>query len=212
MSHSIYAQYVKRVLDIIVSLTGLLLLSWLMLIIWILVRIKLGKPAIYKQQRPGYQEKIFELYKFRTMTDERDKDGKLLPDEDRLTTFGKTLRSTSLDELPQLWNILRGDMSVIGPRPLLVSYLERYTPKQHHRHDVKPGLFGLAGVNGRNAQSWERKFKYDLEYVKHISFRLDVYIFIKCIVTVLKKEGIHENGSATATEFMGRKKTGKKTF
>lgn len=210
MSRKIYVKYIKRLLDLIVSFTGLILFSWLMLLTGILVRIKIGKPVIYKQQRPGYQEKIFSLYKFRTMTDERDAYGNLLPDEKRLTEFGSFLRSTSLDELPQLWNILRGDMSVIGPRPLLVSYLDRYTPQQHHRHDVKPGLFGLAGVNGRNAQSWESKFRYDLKYVKHISLRLDIYIFFKCITTVLKKEGIRENGNATASEFMGCKKTDKK--
>lgn len=210
MSRKIYVKYIKRLLDLLVSVTGLVLFSWLMLLTAILVRIKIGKPVIYKQQRPGYQEKIFSLYKFRTMTDARDAYGNLLPDEKRLTEFGRFLRSTSLDELPQLWNILRGDMSVIGPRPLLVSYLDRYTPRQHHRHDVKPGLFGLAGVNGRNAQSWESKFRYDLKYVQHISLRLDIYIFLKCIRAVLKKEGISENGNATASEFMGCKKTDKK--
>lgn len=210
MSRKIYVKYIKRLLDLLVSVTGLVLFSWLMLLTAILVRIKIGKPVIYKQQRPGYQEKIFSLYKFRTMTDARDAYGNLLPDEKRMTEFGRFLRSTSLDELPQLWNILRGDMSVIGPRPLLVSYLDRYTPRQHHRHDVKPGLFGLAGVNGRNAQSWESKFRYDLKYVQHISLRLDIYIFLKCIRAVLKKEGISENGNATASEFMGCKKTDKK--
>lgn len=206
MRHSFYAKYVKRILDILISFLGLLLLSWLMLILWILVRIKLGKPAIYKQERPGYKEKIFCLYKFRTMTDEIDESGNLLPDEKRLTKFGERLRSSSLDELPQLLNILKGDMSVVGPRPLLVSYLEKYTSEQHRRHDVRPGLFGLAGVNGRNAQSWERKFEYDIIYVDNISFKMDMHIFIKCVKTVLKQEGISEEGSLTASQFTGTKK------
>lgn len=205
MRHRFYAKYVKRAMDIVISFTGLVLLSWLMLILWILVRSKLGKPAIYKQQRPGYHERIFLLYKFRTMTDERDEEGNLLPDEKRLTKLGRVLRSTSLDELPQLWNILKGDMSIIGPRPLLVSYLERYTPEQHRRHDVRPGLFGLAGVNGRNAQSWESKFEYDIIYVDNISFKMDMHILIKCVKTVLKREGINEEGNSTASEFTGAK-------
>lgn len=203
MTHSFYARYVKRGIDILLSFLGILLLSWLFPIIWILVRIKHGKPAIYKQERPGYKEKIFCLYKFRTMTNERDAEGNLLPDEQRLTRFGRILRSTSLDELPQLWNILKGDMSIIGPRPLLVSYLDRYTPEQHSRHNVRPGLFGLAGVNGRNAQSWESKFEYDIYYVDHLSFKLDMQIFFKCILIVFKREGVNESGSSTASEFKG---------
>ncbi len=179
-------------------------MSWLMLIIWSLIRIKLGKPAIYMQQRPGYQEKIFRIYKFRTMTDDRDERGNLLPDEKRLTNFGKALRSTSLDELPQLWNILKGEMSFIGPRPLLVSYIGKYTAEQHRRHEVRPGLFGLAGVNGRNAQSWKNKFKYDIIYVDNLSFKMDVEIFLKCIKTVLKREGITEAGKSTVSRYTGK--------
>lgn len=205
MHHSFYVKFGKRAIDIIISFLGLVFLSWLMLILWVLIRCKLGKPAVYKQQRPGCHEKIFWLYKFRTMTDERDENGNLLPDEKRLTKLGRVLRSTSLDELPQLWNILRGDMSIIGPRPLLVAYLERYTPEQHRRHEVRPGLFGLAGVNGRNAQSWESKFEYDIMYVNNISLKMDMHIFAKCIKIVLKREGIHEEGNATASEFTGTK-------
>lgn len=200
----LYDKYIKRSLDVLFSSLGLLLLSWLMLIIWILIRIRLGKPAIYMQQRPGYQEKIFCIYKFRTMTDDRDERGNLLPDEKRLTNFGKALRSTSLDELPQLWNILKGDMSFIGPRPLLVSYIGKYTAEQHRRHDVRPGLFGLAGVNGRNAQSWKNKFKYDIMYVDNLSFKMDVGIFFKCIKTVLKREGITEEGKSTVSRYTGK--------
>lgn len=209
MNHVFYLRYGKRALDIIISFLGLVFLSWLFLVLWILVRIKHGKPAIYKQQRPGYHEKIFCLYKFRTMTNEKDSEGKLLSDEKRLTKLGKILRATSLDELPQLWNIFRGDMSIIGPRPLLVAYLDRYTAEQRQRHNVRPGLFGLAGVNGRNAQSWESKFEYDIYYVNHVSFKLDLQIFFKCIITVLKKEGINEDGNSTTSEFTGTKENEK---
>lgn len=206
MLQRVYAKYVKRLLDILISSVGLILFWWLLILIWCIVRIKHGSPAIFVQERPGYHEKIFLLYKFRTMTNQRDQDGNLLPDEQRLTKFGKFLRSTSMDELPQLWNILKGDMSIIGPRPLLVSYLDRYTPEQHRRHDVRPGLFGLAGVNGRNAQSWESKFEYDLQYVENISFLLDVKIFIKCIFIVLGRKGVNEESVATASEYKGKSK------
>ena len=158
-----YAKYVKRPLDFILSLIAIIILSPLLLIVAILVRIKLGKPVIFKQQRPGKNEKIFTLYKFRTMTDKKDENGNLLPDEQRLTKFGKALRSTSLDELPELWNILKGDMAIVGPRPLLVEYLPLYNEKQKLRHDVRPGLTGLAQISGRNAITWEEKFKDDLE-------------------------------------------------
>ncbi len=201
-----YKRVIKRLIDILLSGIGLIVLSPVFLIVAVLVKIKLGSPVLYTQQRPGYKEKIFSIYKFRSMTDERDENGQLLPDEKRITKFGKLLRAMSLDELPQLWNIFKGDMSIIGPRPLLVSYLDLYTPEQHRRHEVRPGLFGLAVLNGRNAQSWESKFRYDILYVDNLSFKLDMCIFLKCIETVLKREGINEDGSATATEFKGAQK------
>ncbi len=185
-----YAKYIKRILDLILSLMALILLMPLMIIIGILVRINLGSPIIFKQKRPGKDEKIFTLYKFRTMTDEKDEKGKLLPDSQRLTKFGKFLRSTSLDELPELINILKGDMSIVGPRPLLVEYLELYNEEQKHRHDVRPGLTGLAQISGRNSISWEEKFKDDLEYIKKITFLKDCKIILKTITKVFKREGI----------------------
>lgn len=185
-----YAKYIKRMLDFILSLIALIVLSPLMLIIGLLVRIKLGKPIIFKQKRPGKNEKIFTLYKFRTMTDEKDQNGNLLPDAKRLTKFGKTLRSTSLDELPELWNILKGEMAIVGPRPLLVEYLPLYNEAQKHRHDVRPGLTGLAQISGRNAISWEEKFEDDLKYIKDVNFIDDCRIVLKTISKVFKKEGI----------------------
>lgn len=185
-----YAKYIKRPLDFILSLIAIIILSPLLLIVAILVRIKLGKPVIFKQQRPGKNEKIFTLYKFRTMTDKKDENGNLLPDEQRLTKFGKALRSTSLDELPELINILKGDMAIVGPRPLLVEYLSLYNEEQRHRHDVRPGLTGLAQINGRNSISWEEKFKDDIEYIRKITFLGDCKIALKTIGKVFKKEGI----------------------
>ena len=185
-----YAKYIKRPLDFTLSLIAIIILSPLLLIVAILVRIKLGKPVIFKQQRPGKNEKIFTLYKFRTMTDKKDENGNLLPDEQRLTKFGKALRSTSLDELPELWNILKGDMAIVGPRPLLVEYLPLYNEKQELRHDVRPGLTGLAQISGRNAITWEEKFKDDLEYVNNITFIQDAKIILKTITKVFKREGI----------------------
>ena len=185
-----YAKYIKRILDLILSLMALIVLMPLMIIIRILVRINLGSPIIFKQKRPGKYEKIFTLYKFRTMTDKRDIDGNLLPDEYRLTKFGKFLRSTSLDELPELINIIKGDMAIVGPRPLLVEYLELYNEEQKHRHDVRPGLTGLAQISGRNSISWEEKFKDDLEYIKKITFLKDCKIILKTITKVFKREGI----------------------
>lgn len=185
-----YAKYIKRILDFVLSLLAIIVLSPLMLVVWILVRIKLGKPAIFKQQRPGKNEKIFTLYKFRTMTDKKDEHGKLLPDEQRLTKFGKMLRSTSLDELPELWNILKGDMAIVGPRPLLVEYLSLYNEEQKHRHDVRPGLTGLAQINGRNSIDWEEKFKDDIKYIKKVTFLKDCKIVLRTIGKVLKREGI----------------------
>lgn len=198
-----YRNCIKRLLDIVISLCGIIVLSPVYLILGILVKKKLGTPIIFRQERPGKNEKIFHLYKFRSMTDEKDADGNLLPDEVRLTPFGKKLRSTSLDELPELFNILKGDMSLIGPRPLLVRYLPRYNEFQRHRHDVRPGLTGLAQVNGRNAITWEKKFEYDVEYVRKLSFTLDVRIFMDTVRAVLKREGISSGTSATMEEFMG---------
>lgn len=198
-----YRNYIKRLLDVVISLCGIIVLSPVYLALAMLVRSKLGSPVIFTQERPGKDEKIFKLYKFRSMTDEKDKDGNLFPDEDRLPAFGKKLRSTSLDELPELFNILKGDMSIIGPRPLLVRYLPRYNEFQKHRHDVRPGLTGLAQTHGRNAITWEKKFEYDVEYVNNLSFALDLGIFFATVRSVLKKEGISSESSATMEEFMG---------
>lgn len=198
-----YEKYIKRGLDIILSVLGLVILSPLMLITAILVRIKLGSPVIFSQKRPGKDEKIFTLFKFRTMRDLYDGNGALLPDKERLTPFGSTLRSTSLDELPELWNIFRGDMSVVGPRPLLVKYLPLYNMEQRRRHDVRPGLTGLAQVSGRNGITWEQKFARDVEYVENVSLKTDLSIVLKTVFCVLKREGISENGSMTMEEFTG---------
>ncbi len=189
-----YAKYIKRILDFILSLLAIITLSPIMLIIYMLVRIKLGKPAIFKQQRPGKDEKIFTLYKFRTMTDERDEDGNLLPDGKRLTKFGKTLRNTSLDELPELFNILKGDMAIVGPRPLLIRYLPYYTEEERHRHNVRPGLTGLAQISGRNTTNWTERFKIDILYAEEVTLFLDIKIILKTIKKVLKKEDILISG------------------
>ena len=207
-----YAKYIKRILDFILSLIALIVLSPVLLVVAILVRIKLGSPIIFKQQRPGKDERIFTLYKFRTMTDKKDENGNLLPDSERLTKFGKVLRSTSLDELPELINILKGDMAVIGPRPLLVRYLDRYNEEQHHRHDVRPGLTGYAQAHGRNSVSWEDKFAMDVWYTKHITFAGDVRIIWDTVMTVLKKEGISSENAATMEEFMGTPEGVKSTW
>ncbi|MCD7893151.1 MAG: sugar transferase [Erysipelotrichaceae bacterium] len=199
-----YAKYIKRILDIICSLAALIVFCWLYIIIAILVRIKLGSPILFKRERPGKDEKIFNLYKFRTMTDKRDGNGELLPDEERLTKFGAFLRSTSLDELPEAFNILKGDMSIIGPRPLLVKYLPLYNEHQKHRHDVKPGLSGWAQVNGRNTITWDDKFDLDVWYVNHVSFILDVkIIFMTVMKAFVKREGISSETSATMEGFRG---------
>jgi lipopolysaccharide/colanic/teichoic acid biosynthesis glycosyltransferase len=196
-------KYVKRILDVISSLLAIIILSPLLAVTSVLVKTKLGSPVLFKQERPGKDEKIFTLMKFRTMTDERDENGELLPDEVRLTKFGKFLRSTSIDELPELFNILKGDMSVIGPRPLLVKYLPRYNEHQHRRHEVKPGLSGWAQVNGRNAISWEEKFDFDVEYVDNYSLLMDIKVLLMTVANVLKREGISSETSATMEEFMG---------
>lgn len=196
-------KYIKRILDIISSLLAIIILSPLLAVTAVLVKTKLGSPVLFRQERPGKDEKIFTLMKFRTMTDERDENGELLPDEVRLTKFGKFLRSTSIDELPELFNILKGDMSVIGPRPLLVEYIPRYNEHQHRRHEVRPGLSGWAQVNGRNTVSWEDKFDMDVHYVDNYSFAMDVKILFMTVLNVLKREGISSESSATMEVFMG---------
>lgn len=200
---SFYAKYIKRILDICCALAAMIAFCWLYAIIAIMVRVKLGSPVIFRQARPGKDEKIFYLYKFRSMTDERDEHGGLLPDDVRLTKFGRFLRATSLDELPEAWNILKGDMSVVGPRPLLIKYLERYSEEQRHRHDVRPGLTGYAQAHGRNAVSWEDKFAMDVWYTENVSFILDVRIIFDTVIAVLKRDGISSATSATMEEFKG---------
>ncbi len=195
----------KRIFDLIVALFGLALLSPVLLVFIALVRIKLGAPVFFMQQRPGFRAKPFYVIKFRTMTNQRDAEGNLLPDEDRLTTFGKFLRKMSIDELPQLLNVLMGDLSLVGPRPLLTQYLERYSPEQARRHDVKPGITGWAQVNGRNSLSWEDKFAMDVWYVDHQSFWLDMKILYMTFYKVFRREGINQQGQATMEEFKGAK-------
>ena len=200
-----YKLFFKRFLDFILSLVAIIILSPVYIIVAILVRIKLGSPVIFTQERPGKDEKIFKMYKFRSMTSERDEEGNLLPDEVRLTSFGKKLRSTSLDELPELFNILKGDMSIVGPRPLLVQYLPLYNAHQRHRHDVKPGLTGLAQASGRNALTWEEKFNLDVEYTRKYSFLFDIKVILMTIKSVLRKEGISSDTSVTMEYFEGSK-------
>ncbi len=193
----------KRLFDIVVSACGLLVLLPVILVIAVLVRLRLGSPVVFSQDRPGRSERIFRLRKFRTMTDQRDEGGELLPDAERLTPFGQLLRRTSLDELPTLWNVLVGDMSLVGPRPLLVEYLPLYSDEQRRRHEVRPGITGWAQVNGRNAISWEDKFTYDVWYVDHSSLALDIRILLLTLGKVLRSEGISEPGEATMTRFTG---------
>lgn len=195
----------KRLFDLILVLLGLPIWLPVLLVVFVLVRINLGAPAFFRQTRPGQSGKPFSLIKFRTMTDTRDTEGNLLPDVDRLTRFGRFLRSTSLDELPELWNVLIGDMSLVGPRPLLMQYLGRYTPEQARRHEVRPGITGLAQTEGRNALNWEDRFKLDVWYVDNRSLWLDIRIIFKTFMAVLKREGITQDGEATAREFMGSK-------
>lgn len=198
-----YAKYFKRGIDFILSLCALIVLSPVLLILMILGTVFMGGNPFFTQERPGKDEKIFKLIKFRTMSDKKDKEGNLLPDELRLNKYGKFLRASSLDELPELINILKGDMAIIGPRPLLVRYLARYNEEQHHRHDVRPGLTGYAQAHGRNAVSWEDKFAMDVWYTTHITFAGDIKIIIDTIKSVLKHEGISSETSATMEEFMG---------
>lgn len=204
--YGIYEKYFKRPLDFICGMAAIIVFSPLYIIIAILVRIKLGTPVLFTQERPGKDEKIFKLYKFRTMTDATGEDGILLSDEERLTSFGKFLRATSLDEIPEAFNIVKGDMSVIGPRPLLVKYLPLYNEEQKHRHDVKPGLSGLAQINGRNAATWQERFAYDITYVQKITFLGDIRIIFRTIgKAFIKQEGISSENSVTMEEFLGNK-------
>lgn len=198
-----YRKYFKRILDVICSLGFILCFWWLYIVVAILVKRKLGSPVIFKQQRPGLNGKIFTMYKFRSMTDAKDKDGNLLSDAERLPKFGQLLRATSLDEIPEFLNVLKGDMSLIGPRPLLVEYLERYNDEQKRRHEVRPGITGWAQVNGRNAISWEEKFKYDVEYIDKLNFLLDMKIVFLTIKKIVVKEGISQEGNATMEDFKG---------
>ena len=203
-----YRCFFKRFFDFLLSLIAIILLSPVFLVVALLVRTKLGSPILFCQERPGKDEKIFKMYKFRSMSDERDENGQLMPDEVRLTSFGKKLRSTSLDELPELFNILKGDMSIVGPRPLLVKYLPLYNAEQRKRHDVRPGLTGWAQANGRNAISWEEKFKYDVEYTEKYSFFMDLKIIFMTVRSVLRHEGISSESAATMEEFLGNSMEG----
>lgn len=203
MNKGLYEKYFKRIIDLSLSLIALIILSPLIIITAILVRIKLGSPVLFVQERPGLNNKLFKMYKFRTMTDEKDSDGNYLPDDIRLTSFGKFLRSTSLDELPGLLNILRGDMSIVGPRPLLVEYLPLYNQEQLRRHNVRPGLTGLAQVNGRNATTWKNRFLFDVNYVDNISLLNDSKIILQTITKVIKRDGITSEGKATMEPFRG---------
>lgn len=200
-----YRKYIKRGLDVSLSAVAIFILVPVYIVLYLIVWKKMGRPVFFTQERPGKDGKIFKMYKFRTMTNEKDKDGNLLPDEKRLNKFGKFLRSTSLDELPELYNILKGDMSLVGPRPLLVSYLPLYNKKQRHRHDVRPGLTGLAQVKGRNSISWEERFDFDVQYVRELSFLLDVKIILMTVWKVISRDGINEEGNATMTAFTGTK-------
>lgn len=196
-----YRRFVKRPMDFILSLIAIIVLSPVFIFVAILVRIKLGSPVIFKQKRPGLNEKIFTMYKFRTMTDARDDNGELLPDSERLTKFGHFLRSTSLDELPELFNILKGDMSIVGPRPLAVIYLPYYNQNERLRHTVRPGLTGLAQINGRNTVNWEERFNFDIKYVKNISFLLDMFIMFRTLLKVFKREGVTVRGTTEIVSF-----------
>lgn len=200
-----YAQmaYPKRLLDVVLCIVALILFSPLLGLIAVIVRIRLGSPVVFRQCRSGFYGQPFTLYKFRTMTDARDAEGNLLPDAERLTSYGRFLRTTSLDELPELWNVLKGDMSLVGPRPLLMQYLDRYTPEQMRRHEVRPGITGWAQVNGRNALTWEQKFALDVWYVDHLSIGLDLKIILLTAWKVIGRQGINQPGHVTMEEFLG---------
>ena len=202
-----YAKSIKRLLDFLLSFIAIVVLSPVLVILTLVGAVKMNGNPFFTQDRPGLHEKIFKLIKFRTMTNEKDENGELLPDEKRLIPYGKFLRSTSLDELPELFNILAGHMAIIGPRPLLVRYLPRYNAEQHRRHEVRPGLTGYAQAHGRNAISWDEKFRMDLWYVDHLSFKVDFRIFVDTILSVLKREGISAADDATMPEFMGNEST-----
>ncbi len=202
-AYGIYEKCIKRPLDLILASAGIVILSPVMGVTALLVRTKLGSPVLFTQDRPGRDGKIFKLYKFRSMTDEKDENGNLKPDEIRLTPFGKKLRATSLDELPELINIIRGDMAIVGPRPLLVRYLPRYNEHQARRHEVRPGFTGLAQVHGRNSLTWQERFDWDVKYVDHITFLTDLKILLDTVSVVIKKDGITSETSATMEEFMG---------
>lgn len=203
MRRGLYRRFGKRLCDVALSAVLLVLLSPVLLLVALLVRIRLGSPVLFRQVRPGFHGRPFVILKFRTMTQVRDRSGTLLPDADRLPAFGRFLRASSLDELPELWNVLRGDMSLVGPRPLLLQYVSRYTPEQSRRHDVRPGITGLAQVNGRNALTWERKFELDLQYVRDMSLALDGWLLLRTVRATLGRNGISKAGHATMTEFMG---------
>lgn len=200
-----YKLFFKRVIDIFFSLIFILLFWWLYIVVVILVKKKLGSPVLFKQKRPGLNEKIFIMYKFRTMIDKKDEKGDLLPDKDRLTKFGKFLRSTSLDEIPELWNVLKGEMSLVGPRPLLVEYLSKYTKEEKRRHEVKPGITGWAQINGRNNTTWGDRFKNDVYYVENFSFLLDMKIIIQTFLKVIKRRDINQNEDVTMRNFLDEK-------
>ncbi len=200
-----YPQFFKPIIDRLIAAIGLVLLSPILLIVALLIRLKLGSPILFTQVRPGYKGKLFHIYKFRSMLDANDRDGNPLPDSKRLTHFGRILRSTSLDELPELWNVLRGDMSLVGPRPLLTEYLDRYSPEQMRRHDVRPGITGWAQINGRNAISWPEKFALDLWYIENISFLLDLKILWLTVWKTVRRADINQKGQATMQHFMGEK-------
>ena len=200
-----YKLFFKRVIDIFFSLIFILLFWWLYIVVAILVKKKLGSPVLFKQKRPGLNEKIFIMYKFRTMIDKKDEKGDLLPDKDRLTKFGKFLRSTSLDEIPELWKVLKGEMSLVGPRPLLVQYLSKYTKEEKRRHEVKPGITGWAQINGRNNTTWSDRFKNDVYYVENFSFLLDMKIIIQTFLKVIKRRDINQNEDVTMRNFLDEK-------